>query len=296
MFLRAGSFLIYGLAWVLAGLIAWALHDSLSATTSDGRVQQVFLGVAIAVAILIGNSATGVLSLRLPLVGEQHALVMLGAHWGVAAAAGWNVAVMVGGPTSGVATSISAYRLNRAQPWRQGALLLLAVFAGRVAMEMPGGTTLWLGGLWCSLFIAVAVTAAASVFQGSMVSLRVAISILWWGGAWVLAYWLKSVVGMPSMANYGPNSLELIIAFGIGGAMAGVPAFDVYRMLCWAIGGFIASLVGIVTDLALTALLVGGDAILSGQPQYLDFGQVVGMGVGAISAVLLCRFRKSADA
>ena len=172
---------------------------------------------------------------------------------------------------------------------------MLAIVAGRIAMEMPGGTGLVLGGLWCSIFIVISVTIAAAVLGRSGISLRLAISILWWGAAWVLAFWLKNNIGMPSLSGYGPNSLEVVIAFGLGGAMAGVPAFRPFRMLCWVVGGLIAVMVGIAIDVVLTALFIGGDAVLSGKPQYLDAGQVVGMGVGAVSAVLLCRVRESVD-
>lgn len=292
----ANNFLYYIVAWIVAGGLGWLLYLILTGVSSGGRSQQVFLGLAIVIPIAIGISASRLLSLRLPLSDDHHRLIMLGANWGVAAAAGWNVAVMVGGPTSGLATSLAAYRLFERQPWRQGVLLVLAVIAGRVAMELPGGTELAFGGLWCSIFIAIAASAAATVFSRSRISIMLPISILWWGGAWVLAYWLKNKLGVPGLANYGPNSLEVVIAFGLGGAMAGVPYFRPIRMLCWAIGGLVAALVGIAIDIMLTAMFIGSNAVLSGEAHYLNAGHVVGMGVGAISAMLLCRAKKNADA
>ena len=98
---RTISAIFYGLAWIAAGCFAWLLYRTLTGVSSDGRLQQVFLGIAIAAAIAIGNGASSLMSRRLPLSDEHHRLLMLGANWGVAAAAGWNVGVIVGARPAG---------------------------------------------------------------------------------------------------------------------------------------------------------------------------------------------------
>ncbi|MEM8817788.1 MAG: hypothetical protein AAGE85_18390 [Pseudomonadota bacterium] len=285
----------YLTVWTLAAALAWLTYLALIRVSADGRIEQVFLGSAIVVGLGAGLLAMTVLERRRALSAAEHRLVMLVAGWGVAAAAGWNIAVMVGGPLSGLVTSIFAFRLLEGQAWRQAVVLVTALVAGRIAMELPGGTELFSGGLWCSLAIAVVAPLTLHVLGWSRFSWRLPAAILWWGAAWVFAFWVKNKLGMPAWHGYGTNSLELVVAFGVGGAAVSLPALRMAPVFYWALGGAVAALVGVPIDLALTSLLGGSEAVFSGRPAYLDAGHVIGMALGALCAALLWQARTSGD-
>jgi hypothetical protein len=278
------SVISMALGWVGAGLLGWFCYRLLLTISADGRLQQVFLGIAVTLAVVVGYGLVSILNSRNPISGEWHRRLSLGANWGVAAAAGWNIAVMVGGPMSGLATAIYAQRLFEGRVWLLAGMMIAAIVVGRIAMELPGGTGLIIGGTWCALGVAAFTYGAVRLLDGAQAALVSAFIVAWWGFAWVLAYWAKNVVSMPDLGGYGVNSLELVIAFGVGGAVAGRPWFDVGRISKWMLGGLVAALVGIVIDLGITAAVSGPGVLFSGAPQFLDAGQVVGMGFGAMLA------------
>ena len=271
--------------WVVAGVLAWASYAALTAVFTDGKLAQVFLGLAMVVALVIGTAATVRLVSTTDDDGERRRWLLLGGGWGVAAVAGWNIAVMVGGPASGLVSTIYAQRYLANRPWHAAALLIGAIVLGRLAMELPGGTELLPGGLWTTCAIAFGVSAVAFGLRWIPASAKFVAVLLVWGGAWVFAYWVKNRLGVPALYGYGPNAVELIIAFGIGGAFTGEGAFSGRRLVYWALGGAIAAAVGVVIDIPLTWFLAGETAVLSGQPLYGDAGQAVGMAVGAMFAV-----------
>ena len=269
----------------MAGVLAWVSYTSLTAVFTDGKLAQVFLGMAIVLALVLGTVATIRLMPVAGDAGERRRLLLFGGSWGVAAVAGWNIAVTVGGPASGLVSAIYAYRYLADRPWHAAALLVGAIVVGRLAMELPGGTELLPGGVWTTCAIAFGVSAAAFSLGWIPSSVRFVAVLLCWGGAWVFAYWVKNRLGVPSLYGYGPNAVELIIAFGIGGAFTGDGGFSGRRLAYWALGGAIAAAIGVLIDIPLTWFLAGETAVLSGQPLYGDAGQAVGMGVGAMFAV-----------
>ena len=281
------SLISMAFSWIGAGLLGWLCYRLLQMISTDGRLQQVFLGIAVTVAVIAGYGLVSILNRRGPISGELQRRISLGANWGVAAAAGWNVAVMVGGPISGLATAIYAQRLFEGRAWLLAGMMIGAIVVGRIAMEFPGGTELIIGGAWCALAIGLFTYGAVRLLDGAEVARACALGVVWWGFAWVVAYWAKNVVGMPDLKGYGANSLELVIAYGIGGAVTSAPWCNAGKMFKWILGGLVAALVGIVIDLGITAAVSGPGALFSGTPQFLDAGHVVGMGVGAMLAASL---------
>lgn len=286
---RLGNMLPHAASWIVAGGLGWLVYLQGTALTTDGRMIQLLMGLGVVVALATGIVASQLLERRVSLSDAEHQLMMAGASWGVAAFAGWNIGVMVGGPTSGVVTFMALNALFVRQPWRQAALVVLAVVAGRLAMEIPGGADLMPGVFWCAISVAVATSAAVMLLDRSPFKKLFPLAVIWWGSAWVFSFWAKNNTGIPSLAGYGPNSAEVIFAFTIGAAVTGKALFSPHRMLCWFAGGVFGSLVGLIFDVLLTTALMGSDALFTGTTHYLDAGQVVGMGAGAMMAMMLTR-------
>ena len=75
-------------------------------------------------AVLAGCGLLALLQRRSALSAEDSRNISLGANWGLASVAGWNIAVMVGGPVSGLATTIYANRLFEKRLWLMAATMV----------------------------------------------------------------------------------------------------------------------------------------------------------------------------
>jgi hypothetical protein len=273
--------------WLLVATAGWCVYHLAIRVYGGPQARQLIWAMALVGALAAGAFASAVLKRWAPLTPHERRLLVLAVGWAAAAAAGWSVTVLVGGPLSGLATALVALALLERDAWRLVALAALALFCGRVGLEMPGAQSFLVGAIWAAAATAAGATAGAFALGVRPVRWQLPLLIVGWAVAWIAAYLLKNMVGMPQLAGYGPNSLELVLAFAFGGLITPARSSPLLRSLLWAVGGTIASLIGVAIDMLLTLIVDSPERLFDNAPVYLAVGQTIGMAAGAVFAAVL---------
>jgi hypothetical protein len=273
--------------WLGAAIAGWWIYQAALGVFGGPRIRQLVWAVAVLGTLTAGAAASAALKPWAPLARQTRQLLVLAVGWAVAAAAGWSVTVLVGGPLSGLVTGLVAFGLLERGAWRLVALAALALFCGRVGLEMPGAQNFFGGAVWAAAWVAGAAAVGVFALGVRPMPRRLPLLIVGWAAGWIAAYWLKNMVGMPQLAGYGPNSLELVLAFAFGGLITPARRSPLARSLLWAVGGTLASLIGVAIDVILTLIVDSPERLFDDAPAYLAVGQVFGMAAGAVTAAVL---------
>jgi hypothetical protein len=290
---RTRSFVLYLAAWSTAGVLAWIVFAALTDASTSYRLRHAYWFAAIVLFAGSGLLFSRLLAAKLALDELQARLLVWAVGWGVAAAAGWFLHVLVGGPFCGF-VALAALVTSQRPGLRLVMVGLALLLSGRAVMNLV--ENLLVGGAVTVLAVATMALITSRFWLARTSPLLVFALVAWWGIAWVFAFWIPQAIGFPGWGGYGRTSLEVVIAFALGGvSVARQLSSSVVRgALSWALGGAVASISGIGIDLAFRfAVSIAGGGLIGPGQRFLDVGHCIGMPIGALIALALTWRRAS---
>lgn len=278
--------LVPAAAWSLTGAAGWTLFHALDGPARSGTAQELVWTACLIVTLSAAALVAATVARRYLVDDAARRAAAVGLGWGVANAAGWFLAVEVGGPATGLVTGVAVGAAA------VGVRLPAAVVVGLGGVLAMVGARLLVAGLPPALGLVVSGAgglAVVAVLRWSVtptLPIRpVIVATVGFGVAWVGAWMVADAVLSPVSAS-ASVALEIVVAVVLGAAVLG---WELRARTAEPVRA-VAMRWSIATVLAVAASAVIAAVIVVAQPgttpiDHLDVGTTVTLPVAVWCAV-----------